>query len=178
MKTRHFFVLCTVLLVRANVLADETNSLAKGLEPLRPFLGKTWKGEFRNSTPEKPRFDVQRWERALNGKAVRVIHSVNEGAYGGESIIMPNPKTSAVEFHYFTTAGFITRGTMEVEGRKLITHEEVTGDANGTTKVKGTTELLPDGSMRVRTSYFKNGAWEEGRDMTYKETPSAELRFK
>jgi hypothetical protein len=165
-------------LVSAHAVAEETNSLVKQLESLRPFIGKTWKGEFKNSTPENPKIDIQKWERALNGNAVRITHSINNGSYGGESIVMVNPKTSQVEFHYFTTAGFITHGTMEADGRKLITHEEVTGDANGTTQVKGSTELLPDGKMRVKTSYFKNGAWEDGRDMVYHESPGAEVRFK
>src|SRR5690349_1089770 len=130
--------LIIIVILSAPALGDETNSLVKPLEALRPFIGKTWKGEFKNSTPENPKVDIQKWERALNGKAVRITHSINNGSYGGESIVMVNPKTSQVEFHYFTTAGFSTHGTMEVEGRKLITNEEVTGDANGTTKVKGT----------------------------------------
>jgi hypothetical protein len=32
--------------------------------------------------------------------------------------------------------------------------------------------------MRVLTQYLKNGTWEKGRDMTYEETPSAEVLFK
>ena len=161
----------------ASAPGQQATNLAKALEPLRPFL-KTWKGHFKNSTPEKPNFDVQRWERALNGRAVRILHSVNNGSYGGESMIVANPKTSALEFYYFTTAGFYTRGTIEFEGDKMITHEEVTGNDDGITKVKGTTELLPGGKMRVLTQYFKNGAWETGRDMTYQETPGAEVLFK
>ena len=39
----------------------DTLALAKELEPLRPFIGKTWKGQFKNSTPEKPRVDVAKW---------------------------------------------------------------------------------------------------------------------
>src|SRR5262245_33334512 len=71
-------VICTLVLAFASRLpAAEAESLDEHLAPLRPFLGKTWKGEFKNSTPEKPRFDISRWERALNGKAVRVVHSVN-----------------------------------------------------------------------------------------------------
>jgi len=62
----------------ASAMADQTNDLAKGLEPLRPFL-KTWKGHFKNSTPEKPVYDTAKWERAMNGQAVRVTHSVNDG---------------------------------------------------------------------------------------------------
>jgi hypothetical protein len=161
----------------ASAMADQTNDLAKGLEPLRPFL-KTWKGHFKNSTPEKPNFDVQKWERALNGRALRILHSVNNGSYGGETIIFPNPKSSTLEFHYFTTAGFSTRGTIDFDGNKVITNEEVSRNDDGITKVKGTTELLADGKMRVLTQYFKNGAWTDGRDMTYQESPAAEVLFR
>lgn len=170
-------LICGVILSGVFASAAETNNLAKPLEALRPFL-KTWKGEFKNSTPEKPRFDVQKWERALNGRAVRITHSVNKGAYGGETIVVPNPKTSGLEFHYFTTAGFYTRGTIQFEGKKMITHEEVTRSEDGITEVKGTTELLPNGTMRVQTRYFKNGVWDDGRDMTYQEAPKAEVVFR
>src|SRR5262245_23293566 len=104
------FAFCLI----GSVAAEQKTNLAEALEPLRPFL-KTWKGHFKNSTPEKPNFDVQKWERALNGRAIRILHSVNNGSYGGETIIFPNPKSSALEFYYFTTAGFSTRGTLEFD---------------------------------------------------------------
>ena len=168
-------ILFSLLVVSA--AAGEGTNLVKALEPVRPFLG-TWKGHFKNSTPEKPNFDVQRWERALNGRAVRILHSVNNGSYGGETIIVANPKTSALEFSYFTTAGFYTRGTIEFQEKKMITREEVTGNDNGITQVKATTELLPNGKMRVRTQYYKKDVWEDGRDMTYEEAPGAQVLFK
>lgn len=166
------------LMFTGGAYAGETNTLAKALEPLRPLLGKTWKGYFKNSTPEKPVYDTAKWERAMNGQAVRVTHSVNDGKYGGESILMINPRTKGVEFYYFTTAGFFTHGTVAFEGAKIITHEEVTGNEEGTTETQATTELLRDGRMRVKTRYFKKGQWEDGRDMTYEVTPGAEVVFR
>ena len=166
------FALCTTY-----VGAQSGTNFVSQLEPLRPFL-KTWKGHFKNSTPEKPNFDIQKWERALNGRAVRILHSVNNGSYGGETIIAPNPKTSVLEFHYFTTAGFQTRGTIDFDGKKMTTHEEVTGNDQGITKVKASTELLANGKMRVITEYYKQGTWEQGRDMTYEESPGAEVTFR
>jgi hypothetical protein len=166
------FVLCI-----ASAAAQPATNFVSQLEPLRPFL-KTWKGHFKNSTPEKPNFDIQKWERALNGRAVRIMHSVNNGSYGGETIIAPNPKTSVLEFHYFTTAGFQTRGTIDFDGKKMTTHEDVAGSEHGITKVKGTTELLANGKMRVITEYYKQGTWEQGRDMTYEESPGAEVKFR
>lgn len=66
--------------------ANSKETLEPNLEPLRPLLGKTWRGEFAASTPEKPVVDIMYWERALNGAAVRVLHSINHGEYGGETI--------------------------------------------------------------------------------------------
>jgi hypothetical protein len=162
----------------AAVFGAEQPSLDPRLEPLRPLVGKTWKGAFKNSTSENPVVDVARWERALNGKAVRLLHSINDGAYGGETIFMWDEKKQAVGYHYFTTAGFMTTGSVSFEDGKLTTHEVVTGSAGGVSEVRGTTELLPDGTFHIKTEYLKNGKWEPGRETTYHEDSTAEVVFK
>lgn len=158
--------------------ATETAPLAKELEPFRPFLGKTWRGEFKNSTPEKPVVDVSRWERALNGQAVRVVHSINHGAYGGESFIRWDKEKAAFVFHYFTTAGFMTTGTATFSDGKLVSREQVTGSANGVTEVRATSEFRADGTLFVKAEYLKNGEWSPGRETLYREDPKAEVKFK
>jgi hypothetical protein len=164
----------------ASLLArgESSSNLAKALEPLRPYLGKTWKGPFKGSTPEKPIFDVMKWERALNGQAVRIIHSVNNGEYGGETIVTWNAKTERLEFHYFTTAGYNTHGWMTFESGRIITREEVTGNQDGVTEVKATTEILPNARLHIKARYFKQGEWADGHEITYEETPGAEVLFK
>lgn len=158
--------------------AADAPSLDPSLEPLRPWLGKTWKAQFKDSTPEKPVVDVARWERTLNGKAVRILHSINHGTYGGESIVMWDSAAKAVRYHYFTTAGFTTTGTMTFDGAKIVTHEKVTGAADGVTEVRGTTQMSSDGTFQVKTEYLKNGTWGPGREMTYREDPAATVVFK
>jgi hypothetical protein len=160
------------------LLAADSPTLEPHLEPLRPWLGKTWKGEFKNSTPDKPVVDVSRWERALNGKAVRVLHSVNDGAYGGESIVMWDEEKKALVYYYFTTAGFRTTGTMTFKDGKTLSHETVTGNAGGITEVRSTAEVRSDGSLYAKTEYFKNGEWTPGREVTYREDSSASVVFK
>jgi hypothetical protein len=122
--------------------------------------------------------DVARWERALNGKAVRILHSINNGTYGGESIVMWDPEAKAVRYHYFTTAGFTTTGTMMFEGAKIVTHEKVSGAGDGIAEVRGTTQMNPNGTFQVKTEYLKNGSWGPGRDTTYREDPTATVVFK
>ena len=160
------------------VSAAEEAKLDSRLEPLRPFLEKTWKGQFKNSTPEKPVVDIARWERALNGKAVRITHSINNGSYGGESIIMWDEKKQAAGYHYFTTPGFMTVGTMTFTNGKVLTHEVVIGNPGGVAEVKGTTEMRSDGTFVVKTEQLKNGEWTPGRETTYREDASAKVVFK
>ena len=121
--------------------------------------------------------DVARWERVLNGKAVRVTHSINDGAYGGETIFIWDEKQQAVTYYYFTTAGFMTTGTATFKDGKVLTREVVSGSANGTTEVRATSEILPD-SLHVRSEHFKNGEWTPGHEVTYHQDAAATLRFK
>ena len=145
---------------------------------LKPMLGKTWRGAFPGAPADKPKTDVQRWEVALNGQAVRILHSINDGEYGGESLIVWDEEKRSLIFYYFTTAGFYTTGTASADGGALVTLETVKGNADGITEVKGVMRVLPDGRMHVKTQYLKNGSWTDGRDMHYVETPGAEVRFK
>lgn len=175
---RYLSVLVCWLSATINLPGADQPSLDPQLEPLRPLLDKTWKGAFKNSTPEKPIVDVMRWERALNGKAVRVLHSVNAGSYGGEIIFMWDDKKQVVTYHYFTTAGFMTVGSLSFKDGKLITHEVVTGSTGGVREVRGTSELLPSGAFRVKTEHLKDGEWQPGREVTYNQDPDSKVVFK
>jgi hypothetical protein len=158
--------------------AENQATLNPHLEPLRPLLGKTWKGTFDGSKPEKPTVDVARWERALNGQAVRMLHSINQGVYGGETLFVWNDKSQSVEYFYFTTAGFMTTGVMEVKNGKIETREQVKGEASGVTEVRGTSEILAEGKFHVKAEYLKNGQWTLGHEVTYREDASSEVVFK
>jgi len=153
-------------------------SLNEHLEPLRPFIGKTWKGELRNPGSDKPGYDVSRWERAMNGQAIRILHSVNDGEYGGETIIIWDPKKQSLVFYYFTTAGFFTEGDISFENGKFISHEYVTGSKEGITEVKAIGELLPEGKLRSTSQYLQNGKWIDGHQFLYVEDPGAQVVFK
>jgi hypothetical protein len=149
------------------------------LRPLLPLLNKTWRGQVGGGAGGKaPAFDVQQWELALNGRAVRVLHSVNDGDYGGESLIFWDAEKQSLIFYYFTTGGFYTTGTATTEDGALVTLELVKGSAGGITEVKGITRVLPDGRLHVKTEYRKNGAWVPGREAHYSEAPGAQIRFK
>ena len=166
------------MVVALNLYAAEPPKLDEPLEAFRPLLEKTWRGEFKNSKPEKPLVDVVRWERALNGKAIRVSHSINDGAYGGESIIRWDEAKKQLVYHYFTTAGFYTTGTMKFLDGKITAVEQVLGRTNGITEVRSTYELKKDGTLLAKSEYLKDGEPSGNREVVYRVAPEAKVRFK
>lgn len=154
------------------------NSLNEHLAVFQPMVGKTWKGEFANSTPENPMHDVSHWERILNGNGVRITHSVNDGIYGGETVLMWDAEKKKIAFWYFTTAGFYTTGSFEIEGKSWSSVEKVVGNENGITEVKSTSTILDNGDMHIKSEYFANGSWTPGHEIHYKPAADAKVVFK
>lgn len=185
-RIRRLSIFASLLLCAAQLSMGRTHAqegeakLNEHLAVFQPLVGKTWKGEFANSTAENPMVDISRWERALNGNAVRVTHSVNDGAYGGESILMWDPKQNKISAWYFTTAGFFTQATMDIDdlGTTWTAIEEVTGNENGITQVKSVSQILESGELMVKSQYFANGKWIPGHQIHYKLAPEAEVKFK
>jgi hypothetical protein len=178
MKYQRLAILAACASAVLSLAGGENPSLNPHLVVLEPLLGKTWKGTFKNSTPDKPIVDIQHWERALNGKAVRQVHSINNGAYGGETMFIWDEKKQTVAYYYFTTEGFMTTGTLQVKDGHIVTSEQVSGDADGVTEVRGTSEIQPDGRFHVKAEYLKNGQWVTGHEVTYQVDSGSEIIFK
>lgn len=162
-----------------NSFADtgsSTQKLDDKLKVFEDYLG-TWQSVFEMKEGKPSVTDVSKWERALNGKAVRTLHSINDGDYGGESLIFYDNAKQKIVFYYFTTAEFFTQGTIEIVNEStFIAYEDVTGNENGITKVKSTSKLLKD-TMEVSTSYLKKGKWTKPESRTYLHS-SAQVVFK
>ena len=173
---------CARTLLTAAALACATGAAAVDmnprLAPLAHLVGKTWRGTVSPPGAAKPSVDVSRFELALNGQAVRNRHSIDDGAYGGETFILWEEARQSLVYYYFTTAGFYTTGTMSVADGVLESHEVVKGAAGGIAEVKATHRLLPDGRLHVKSRYLENGQWEDGRETFYLEDPQAVVRFK
>jgi hypothetical protein len=186
MKLHGWLIILFILFLAPTVLMEtktEVNTAMKEtlnphLEVFRPYIGKTWKGEFKESTPEKPMFDISRWDRVLNGQAIRVLHSVNDGEYGGESIIMWDAKKNRLAAFYFTTAGFFTESVMTADVNKFTAHEMVTGEGSGITEVKSTTEIIAGSGFHTKAQYLQNGEWVDGHEIRYVEYSEGRVIFK
>jgi hypothetical protein len=162
----------------SSLTAADSPPLDPHLEILRPWLDKTFKSESKDPKSDKLTTDVVHWERALNGKAVRITHSLDDGAYGGEVIVRWDEEKQAVCYHYFTTDTFWTEGTMTFKDGKIASHEIVKGKAEGITEVRATIEMRSDGTYLQKSEYLKDGKWTPGREALYRPDPAAHVIFK
>jgi len=178
---KHWFIGLSLLMLAslaAGQTAAQSDSLEVHLQAFKPYLDKTWKGSF-SAEPGQPQMhDVSRWERMLNGQAIRMMHSVNLGEYGGETILFWDRAKQSLVYYYFTTAGFFTNGTMTLKGNKWISHEYVTNNANGITEVRSTSEFLTDGSLHTVAEFLKDGKWIHGHTIHYVPSPESQVIFR
>ena len=136
------------------------------------YLG-TWEAEFPATEGKPAMVDVSQWQRALNGTAVRTLHSINDGMYGGESLIFWDNSKESLVFYYFTTAGFYTQGTMEaISDTEFVAYEDVNNNKDGITKVKSTSRFA-SGQFTVTTQYLKNGEWTKPQARVYQRSDKA-----
>lgn len=166
------------ILLAGPLFAAQQPSLSAELEPLRPYIGKTWRGLL--SQPGQPEMvDISRWERALNGTAIKISHSVNQGEYGGETILFYDKKQQTLTYYYFTTAGFYTHGTMSIDPKSqvLTAEETVENNANGITKVRSTSRLSAT-TLTTASEYLQQGKWVAGHSAVYQQAPDAQVVFK
>ena len=176
MRTRNSFLLAAVATLVAGAL--QAAEIDPRLAPLQPLVGKTWRAEMSPPGAAKPVVDVHRFELTLNGRAVRSVHSINDGEYGGESLFVWDDEKKSIVYTYFTTAGFYTTGTMQPDGGALQTHEVVRGTTSGVREVKATSRVLPDGRLHVKSKQLKDGTWADGHEVYYTVDPTAVVRFK
>ncbi|TLU66951.1 hypothetical protein FE810_04960 [Thalassotalea litorea] len=146
--------------------SNQQGELHPKLAIFKPYFGG-WQSDMGKNKKGEPMIDVSVWQRALNGNAVRTLHSINHGVYGGESLIFWDESEKKIKFYYFTTASFYTSGWMEVTSDNTFTaYEDVTGSEQGITQVKSESELS-DHEITVSTSYLKNGEWTEPQVRKY-----------
>lgn len=156
-------------------------TLAQGMQAelasFEPFVGHTYRGEFAPDEKGNVAVDVARWERILDGRAIRISHSLNDGDYAGESLIFWDAKAQSIGFFYVTNAGFQTQGSGSFEEGVFVSREVVTGNAQGITEVVARSTLHSDGRMTVESFYMKGDEKVPGRTAHYVRDDDATLVY-
>jgi copper(I)-binding protein len=133
--------------------------------PLYPLIGRTWRGT--SIGPEAVE-DVVRWEWAVGGHAVRAVHAVNGGVYGGETLIFPDRDSRRLIFHYFTSGGFHTTGQMTVTPEGVIEVNETVHGVEGLEQLRSTMTVAGDGTYQTRGRVERDGAWADFGGFDYR----------
>lgn len=145
-------------------------SAEEAYAPFLPLVGKTWRGR---GTGTEGVEDVQRWDWAIGGHAVRVTHAVNGGVYGGETLIFKDKDSGDYVFHYFTSGGFHTTGVITPSAPGVFQIEEAVHGVEDLEALRSTGTLGPDGIYRVRAMVERDGRWVESGGFDYREDASA-----
>lgn len=168
--------LCAIFIYWLTATA-QAQALQDELAPFEALVGHTYRGEF---TPDKEgnvAIDISRWDVILNGRGIRISHSLNDGEYAGESLIYWDSKRQTIAFFYLTNAGFHTQGTGHFEDGVFIANESVTGNSEGITNVISRTSFTINGEMTVESFYLKGEEKWQGSKVIYQRDDGATLRY-
>lgn len=138
--------------------------------PLYPLIGRTWRGT--GIGPDAVE-DVVRWEWAVGGHAVRAVHAVNGGAYGGETLVFADEDSGDLIFHYFTSGGFHTTGTIRPEADGSLAIEETVHGLDGIESLRSVVRVADDGTYTSRGLVERDGAWVEFGGFDYRQDGAA-----
>lgn len=148
------------------------------LSVMDPFVGKVYKALVSKADTSAPVYDVSKWEWTLGGKAIRITHSVGDGAYAGETLMTYDQRAGTIVYFYATTGGFYSRGQLRVQDNIFKTTEVVTGSRDGILGVQATGILMDDGSLHMLTSMRTRAGWGEQDTTIYVPAPDAQVIYR
>ena len=171
---RTILIALAILFVNFSVKAAEP---IKELQVLAPFIG-TWKTVGGSVDGSQNFEDVSKWEWAMGGKIVKITHSVNKGAYFGESLIGWDAQQEKIVYRYVNNAGFYTDGVITPGENGIDIHEFVRGAKGGPTETMANYRIDADGTMKAWSKFKADGNWGEASNVTYERSPDAVVIFK
>ncbi|MCA8901195.1 MAG: hypothetical protein KDA53_08075 [Hyphomonas sp.] len=140
--------------------------------PLARLAGTRWYGDPGEEDMAKGQpADISEWQWELGGAILVNRHVLENGSYGGITLIRPDCRTGALSYDYITSAGFVTSGTFELkEDGSWVSEEDVHGIVH-ILKVRSTGRLRDDGTMTSESKFLgDDGEWGAGHVFTYSRT--------
>ena len=163
-------VAALLLILPAAPAAAGDDNAAKGYAPMAVFAdlaGRSWRGEGTGPNGE-PLVDIARYEMILGGRAFQSTHRLEDGNYGGRTIIFYDEGAKEYVFHYFTTAGFHTTGVIEPTETGFKAVEKVNGHPKYA-EVRSEIIMNDDGMRVVSSHVTHDGEESDGDALVYTE---------
>lgn len=144
-------------------------------EPMAPFAklaGRAWRGEGTGPNGQ-PLVDIAKYEMILGGRAFQSTHKLENGTYGGRTIIFYDEGAKKYVFHYFTTAGFHTLGEITPTETGFTAVEQVQNHPEYA-EVRSEA-VFGERTIRVVSSHVTHdGKTSEGDELNYEEIEDAD----
>ncbi|WP_428407042.1 hypothetical protein [Hyphococcus sp.] len=165
--------ICFAVPAHADKPAAACPAKAAPYEPMAPFAklaGRAWRGEGIGPNGQ-PVVDIAKYEMILGGRAFQSTHKLENGSYGGRTIIFFDEGAKRYIFHYFTTAGFHTTGEIVPTETGFTAVEQVQNHPEFA-EVRSEA-FYGDKTIRVVSSHVTHdGDASSGEELVYKEIPS------
>ena len=154
-----------------NLHADRATLQMETFGILADFVGNTYRGEPIDGSSEAVA-DIQEWAWADEEEPSLLIrHSLEDGSYGGDTIVRRDSATGKLSYVYTTTAGFVTRGTFEVSEEGTWEAEEDVEGHTDISKVRSSGHVREDGALISSSEYLKkDGTWVTGHGFVYRKS--------
>jgi hypothetical protein len=152
--------------------ADAPTALTAPLEPLAFWVGHCWEGKFADGKST----DKHCFEPMLGGQFVRDRHVVrgDQPDYSGETIYWLDPTTKQISYMYFNSQGGVSKGTVEVQDKRLQFPNEKYTDPKGQVQQYRTSWARTDaGGYVALTEQESAGKWVEAWKVQFSRVPDA-----
>ncbi len=101
--TIRLFLIAFVFLPGLVLAQDQaTDTERNPLDVFSGFIGPTWRADVSPEGSEEKVYDVSQWEWILGGKAIRIRHSVADGASAGETLLTWDERAKTTAYFYAT----------------------------------------------------------------------------
>ena len=162
----------------AKAYAPPTEAQKARFGVLANLPGSTFVGIPTGNSSERLK-DYQKWVWIEEGDAILISHALEDGSYGGDTIVRTTDDPEELVYEYVTNAGFITTGSFRLdhEAGTWTSLELVEGDSP-VTQVESKGVMNADGTMRMTSRYLTAEGWQEGHGFIYRRTydPLPELK--
>ena len=135
---------------------------------LTRFVGRTFRGEPTGEGADTVA-DIQSWDWALGGAGLSIVHALEDGSYGGETLIYQDGESDDLVYVYVTNAGFRTEGSFVLNEDGSWSAEEAVTGHDTITRVRSTGEERSDGTLLMISEYLSDGDWTPGHRFIYRE---------
>lgn len=165
-------ILILLFVFSFSIFGDTNNSSIKPIKELikfEKFLGKTFIASIENKRNDSLGYEINRWELAFKGDAIKIYQKINSNELIGESTIMFDQEIEQFSCWYFSSGGVSRKLKLINNDNQIIFLEDVSKNNNSITKIRIKYEFIKIDTYIKITQYLINNVWTNGTKVYFRE---------